>query len=208
MIIPKTKISLFYLLGLLNSKLLNFYFRSLYGTTHMAGGYLRFNGSYLKELPIYVSRNKKVMAVIDTFAKYIYTLKFMIISAVIKKEEGAIIHLIFELKELLNISIYELYFKEKFAEDGLYPEPKEYLLEAVSKHLKPINYDRWAELYWKAQLEGNLTEEEQKELEKLEKEDMKTIEEVYKALKEDVKIKELIEKIKSHRWVKVIEGEV
>ena len=38
----------------------------------------------------------------------------------------------------------------------LYPEPKEYLLEAVSKHLKLINYDRWAELYWKKQLEGNL----------------------------------------------------
>jgi len=55
-------------------------------------------------------------------------------------------------------------------------------------------------------MEGNLTEEEQKEFEKLEKENMKTVEEVYKALKEDVKIRELIEKIKSHEWVKVIEG--
>jgi len=78
-------------------------------------------------------------------------------------------------------------FKEKFAEDGLYPEPKEYFLEAVSKHLKPINYDHWAELYWKKQIEGNLTEQEQKELEEVEKENIKTIEEVYKALKEDVK---------------------
>ena len=40
-------------------------------------------------------------------------------------------------------------------------------------------------------MEGNLTEEEQKELEKPEKENMKTIEVVYKALKEDMKIKEL-----------------
>jgi len=56
-------------------------------------------------------------------------------------------------------------------------------------------------------LEGNLTEEEQKELEKLEKENMRTIEEVYKALKEDMKIKELIEKIKSHKRIKIIEGE-
>jgi len=55
-------------------------------------------------------------------------------------------------------------------------------------------------------MEGNLTEEEQKELEKVEKENMKIIVEVYKALKEDVKVKELIEKIKSHEWVKVIEG--
>ena len=105
------------------------------------------------------------------------------------------------------IMLFEI-FKEKFAEDGLYPEPKEYFLEEVSKHLKPINYDRWAELYWKKQIEGNLTEKEQKELERLEKENMKTVEDVYKAIKEDVKIKELIEKIKSHRWVKVIEGEV
>jgi len=69
------------------------------------------------------------------------------------------------------------------------------------------NYDHWVELYWKKLLEGNLTEEEQKELEKPEKENMKTIEVVYKALKEDMKIKELIEKIKSHKWVKIIEGE-
>ena len=36
---------------------------------------------------------------------------------------------------------------------------------------------------------------------------METVEDVYRALKEDVKIKELIQKIKSHEWVKVIEGE-
>jgi len=120
-----------------------------------------------------------------------------------------------QLKELINYFdrqiadslVYELYFKEKFAEDGLYKEPKEYLLYAVSKHLKPISYDRWAQAYWKKQLEGNLTEEEQKELEELEEENMKTVEEVCKALKEDVKVEKLIEKIKSHEWVKVVEGE-
>jgi len=68
-------------------------------------------------------------------------------------------------------------------------------------------YNHWAELYWKKEIERNLTEEEQKEFEKLKKENMKTVEEVYKALKEDVKIKELIEEIKSHEWVKVIERE-
>jgi len=52
-----------------------------------------------------------------------------------------------------------------------------------------------------------LTEQEQKELKEVEKENIKTIEEVYKALKEDVKVRELIEKIKSHKWIKVIEEE-
>ena len=54
-------------------------------------------------------------------------------------------------------------------------------------------------------MEGNLTEEEQKELEKVEKENMKTIEDVYKSLIEDKEIQKQIEKIKSHEWVEVIE---
>jgi len=108
---------------------------------------------------------------------------------------------------LLDSLIYELYFKEKFHQDGLYPEPKEYLLELVSKHLKPINYDRWAELYWKKQLEGKLEKQEEKELGELEKENLKTIEEVFESLKNDKQIQKQIEKIKSHEWVKVIEEE-
>ena len=58
--------------------------------------------------------------------------------------------------------VYKLYFKEKFHEDGLYLESKEYFQEAVSKHLQLISYDCWDELYWKKQLEGDLTHEEQK----------------------------------------------
>lgn len=108
--------------------------------------------------------------------------------------------------DLIDSLVYELYFKEKFADDGLYPEPREYLLKEVSKHLNPINYDRWADLYWKKQLEGDLTPEEEKEIEKLEKDNLKTIEIVYKSLKEDKDVRNWIEKIKSHEWVKVIEG--
>ncbi len=103
--------------------------------------------------------------------------------------------------------VYELYFKEKFHEDGLYPEPNNYLLNAVAKHLKSINYDRYAELYWKKQLEGNLTKEEERELKKLEKENLKIIEGIYKSLKNDGEVQKWIEKIRSHEWVKIIEGE-
>jgi len=46
-----------------------------------------------------------------------------------------------------------------------------------------------------------------KELEELEKENMKTIEEVYKLLIGDKEIQKQIEKIKSHEWVKLVEGE-
>jgi len=46
-----------------------------------------------------------------------------------------------------------------------------------------------------------------KKLEKLEKENLKTIVEVYNALINDKAIQKQIQKIKSHEWVKVIEGE-
>ena len=57
--LASNKINLKYLLLILNSKLLNFYFSSLFGSTHMAGGYLRFNGSYLKQLPIIQPKEPK-----------------------------------------------------------------------------------------------------------------------------------------------------
>jgi hypothetical protein len=42
----------FSLLTILNSKTMNKIFNGLYGTLHMAGGYLRYNGSFLKRLPL------------------------------------------------------------------------------------------------------------------------------------------------------------
>ena len=66
------------------------------------------------------------------------------------------------------------------------------------------SYDRWAE-HWKKQLEGNLKPEEEKELEDLENENLKTIIEVAESIKSDREIMELIERIKGHEWVRVVE---
>jgi len=109
-------------------------------------------------------------------------------------------------RQIADSLVYELYFKEKFAEDGLYPAPKGYLADAVSKHLKPINYDRWSKLYWEGELKENLKPEEEKELKDLENENLKTIIEVVKAIKADREITELIGRIKGHEWVRVVEG--
>ncbi|MEM4068142.1 MAG: Eco57I restriction-modification methylase domain-containing protein [Candidatus Micrarchaeaceae archaeon] len=95
---------------------------------------------------------------------------------------------------IVDSLVYELYLKEN------------HLLQLVSKHLKPINYDRWAELYWKKQLEGKLKPDEEKELEKLDKENLTIIQDVCQKLSEDKDIQKQIEKIKSHSWVKIIEG--
>jgi len=43
---------LYCLLTILNSKLLDTVFKTLFSSLHMAGGYLRFNGSFIKRLPL------------------------------------------------------------------------------------------------------------------------------------------------------------
>ncbi|MGV9171847.1 MAG: Eco57I restriction-modification methylase domain-containing protein [Promethearchaeia archaeon] len=43
---------LFGLLTIFNSKLLNLIFNTLFGSLHMSGGYIRYNGSFIKRMPI------------------------------------------------------------------------------------------------------------------------------------------------------------
>lgn len=110
--------------------------------------------------------------------------------------------------ELINHLIYELHFREKFRGDGVYLESKECLLELVSKYLEPINYDRWAELYWKEQLGEDLSSNEKREYEILEKDNLEMIERVHSSLAGDNQIRVQIEKIRSHPWVRVIESQL
>ncbi|WP_304209283.1 TaqI-like C-terminal specificity domain-containing protein [Helicobacter canis] len=46
------KFSPYYILGILNSKLANFWYLYYFGTTHLANGYVRYDIPYLKQLPI------------------------------------------------------------------------------------------------------------------------------------------------------------
>lgn len=49
-----------YLLGLLNSKLINFWYVSRFDSTHMAGGYIRYDIPYLMQIPIKITSNNKL----------------------------------------------------------------------------------------------------------------------------------------------------
>jgi hypothetical protein len=109
-------------------------------------------------------------------------------------------------KQIIDSLVYELYFKEKFYEDKLYDAKEEILLKLIEQYLKPIDYDKYSELYWKKQLGEKLSNDEEKELERLDEENLKVIKEVVEKIKSDKKIIEQIEKIKSHPWVKIIEG--
>lgn len=52
-----TKYDLGYLAVLLNSYVLNFYYKVMYWPVHLEGGYLRFNSTYLANLPLYEAEN-------------------------------------------------------------------------------------------------------------------------------------------------------
>ncbi|MFX1366182.1 MAG: class I SAM-dependent DNA methyltransferase [Promethearchaeota archaeon] len=61
---------LFGLLTILNSNILDLVFKTLFGTLHMAGGYLRFNGSFIKRLPL----PRKIPMVLSQLGKIIQLL--------------------------------------------------------------------------------------------------------------------------------------
>lgn len=52
-----TKYDLGYLAVLLNSYVLNFFYKVMYWPVHLEGGYLRFNSTYLANLPLYSYEN-------------------------------------------------------------------------------------------------------------------------------------------------------
>ena len=186
------------LLTIINSSILTWYYRKI--SLEEGRAMAQTDIETIEKLPI-PEITHTIKDVLDRMSDYL-----LFLNATEERRQKPKEMIEFFDRQIADSLVYELYFKEKFAEDGLYPEPKEYLLEAVSKHLRPINYDRWAELYWKKQLEGNLKPEEEKELEDLENENLKTIIEVAEAIKADREIVELIEKIKGHEWVRVVEG--
>lgn len=51
-LITDCQINALYLLAIINSKLINFWYLSKFDSTHMAGGYVRFDIPYLKQIPI------------------------------------------------------------------------------------------------------------------------------------------------------------
>jgi hypothetical protein len=197
-VLSDSNINLKFILTLLNSKFLykiakNFYFVSLTEDT------IRFRKHEVEKLPVRLSTS--YIERLPHLADYMLFLNAM---EERRNKEKEIIDFID--KEVIDSLVYELYFKEKFYQDKLYAQPKEYLLDLISKYLKPINYDRWAEIYYKKMLEGEISKKEEEELKELEKKNSETIREVIEKIKNDKKIIEQIEKIKNHRRVKIIEG--
>ncbi|MDK2830320.1 MAG: hypothetical protein PWQ75_72 [Methanolobus sp.] len=191
----KSQINMFVLMLVLNSKLMN-YITVKYISNHIE--LTMFLNAVTPLTPIVIPNEQK------TFENLC---KSMIILISNDEKSEQVQNITDYLDEtIINYLVYELYFISKFNKDHLYSEPTSYLLNFVSKHLKPIEYNRWAELYWKKQLEEDITAVEEKELSKLEEENLQVINEIYDTLSNDEEIKAQIETIKKHEWVKTIES--
>jgi tRNA1(Val) A37 N6-methylase TrmN6 len=96
-LIPKDNNLFEVLLAIINSKLINYYYKMKFETTHMAGGYIRFDIPYLKLLPIKIPDEKQ--------AKKIKELVKRMMELCEKKSEQQIKNIDYEIDE----EIYKLY---------------------------------------------------------------------------------------------------
>jgi len=73
-LIPKEseKVSLKFVTGLLNSKLIDFYYKVNFGTTHVGGGYLDLRGVQIKQIPIKITSQNEQHPIIKLVNKRIF----------------------------------------------------------------------------------------------------------------------------------------
>lgn len=158
------------ILCIINSKLIDFYYKEKFISKHLAGGYIGYNKGQLEQIPIKLPEDQQ------PFIRLCDYMLFLNETEERRKSEKEIIEFID--RQIIDCLVYELYLKEKFEKDGL----KTNLLQLVEPYLKDIE---------------NLKSDEEK---------LKTIKQVVEKIKSDSKIMKEIEKIKNHKWVRIIEG--
>ncbi|MBY9015933.1 MAG: Eco57I restriction-modification methylase domain-containing protein [Candidatus Lokiarchaeota archaeon] len=110
----------FCLLSILNSDFLNQVFNSLYGTLHMSGNYLRYNGSFMKTLPMPESF-PIILSKIGRINQFLSQLVFFLLlesNSSFKNEINSknIGNLLEFYKKLSNSLVYQLYMR---SEEGI-----------------------------------------------------------------------------------------
>ena len=97
----------YYILGILNSKLSDFWYKYYFGATHLACGYVRYDIPYLKQLPIpkINSKNKKIVDRIIRLVNRIIKAKEKNFNANTSKLEIEINNLVYELYGLSKAEI-------------------------------------------------------------------------------------------------------
>ena len=185
------------LLLILNSKLAYFW---LYWMGKRKGKHLELFGEPLGYFPIPFDLEKfPGLSIISDYLLFLHSTK---------KDKKAEFQQIIDYfdKQIADSLVFELYFKERLHENAFYHSEKPSLLANLSKELKSIEYDQWAKLHYKEQLEKGLSDNEKLQQETLEKENLETIGKCYAFLTNNVQIMEHIVQIKANNFVKTIEA--
>jgi len=108
---------LFALVAILNSKLINDIFTTLFGTLHMSGGYMRYNAIFIKRLPM-INHFNSSLSRIGMILQFLYQLKYelsinknLLSKKIIKNEKIERFTTYFET--LSNDLVYQLFFPKK-----------------------------------------------------------------------------------------------
>ena len=187
MFIPNQLRELRSLICLLNSKVLNFFFKSMFGTSHMAGGYLRFNSSYLKELPIKIPYTKWAdnnHYNLDGLFNYLFFLKHLLLRKLEEDVTKTMKKYNDYFERLVDLIVFDTYFlarKEKRLID----------------HIKVYDYD--IEMWLKDTIEL-----EDSSFHFMNFTMLHNIQQTFEDCLKSKEIKEYIEEIKLHKFYKVI----
>jgi len=103
-----------YYLALLNSKVVYFIYSSLFNNIHLAGGFLRFNGSYLKQIPlIRADDNIAVKKLLINLADYLIFLNYcQFLKITPERSSLSERTLILLFQKILDYVVYEHYFRK------------------------------------------------------------------------------------------------
>ncbi len=178
---------LFYLMSILNSNLMEFY-----TLNYLTDDY---NKSFLELLPLPENQEqyKNVLSLIGQYQEF---------SQITSGKN------IFN--SISNFLVYEVYFHSRFnsnLEEQIYNEDKLFLVDYLSKLLKPIPFDEWIRLYKQSNIEI-LSKIESKSLNEKTKEIIESLNNIYSKIKNTPSIKAITDKIASHSWVKKIESSI
>ncbi|MBX2931796.1 MAG: hypothetical protein KF781_07625 [Chitinophagaceae bacterium] len=108
-LIINPKVNSKYLLGLLNSKLLNYYFKTKFDNTHMSGGYLRFDIPYLSKLPIKTNPTKEQENDIIKLVEQLLQLNKELLTQTLPEKIEQLKNRIVYAEDKINQLVYKLY---------------------------------------------------------------------------------------------------
>ena len=162
------KISSRFLTSILNSRLISYLFMTIF--TNRSTLTINILPNNLASIPIKLPPTQQPFIILCNYMLFLNKTEAR------RKSEKELIEFID--KQIIDPLVYELYFKEKFKQDGI----KTNLFELVEPYFKDIS---------------NLNSDEQK---------LQTIKKVVEKIKNDKRVMGQMEKIKSHPWVRVIEG--